>query len=482
MKSAESSARVLRFPRSPAARASHELEFLPAALEIVETPPSPAGRAIAATLILFFAAAVAWASFSQIDIISTSTGKIVPTGRVKVIQPFDTGVVRMVHVKDGDAVKAGDVLVELDPTIDAAEAGRIRAQLLASDLDVARLRALLSDAGNPVAAFIPPAAASAAQTDIQRTLLANQLQEIQAKLASLDRQIAQNEASRAGSSTQVEKLKQSIPLLKQRVDIFKDLFDKGWGQKPQYLDLAQQLIEHQQDLQAQNEKVKETTAAIAALQEQRRQAEAEFRRTNLSDLADAEQKAAAFREQLAGAQQRQKLQTLTAPVNGTVQQLAVHTVGGVVTPAQQLMVIVPADSRLEIEAMVPNRDIGFIREGDPADIKIDTFNFTRYGLVHGKVASVSQDAITRQSPAAADQRNAASPKGNVDESSEPKGQELVYAARVALDQTRMQIDDRLVNLAPGMAVTVEIKTGRRRVIEYLLSPLLRYRQDALKER
>ena len=482
MKSAESGARVLRFPRGPAARESHELEFLPAALEIVETPPSPAGRAIGATLILFFAAAIAWAGLSQIDIISTATGKIVPTGRVKVIQPFETGVVRMVHVRDGDAVKAGDVLVELDPTIDAAEAGRIRAQLLASDLDIARLRALLSDSDNPVGAFDPPAGASAAQIELQRTLLANQRQEIQAKLANLDGQIAQNEASRAGSVTQVEKLKQSIPLLKQRVDIFKELFDKGWGQKPQYLELAQQLIEHQQDLQAQNEKVKETTAAIAALQGQRRQAEAEFRRTNLSDLADAEQKAAAYREQLAGAQQRQKLQTLTAPVDGTVQQLAVHTVGGVVTPAQQLMVIVPADSRLEIEAMVPNRDIGFIREGEQADIKIDTFNFTRYGLVHGKVVSVSQDAITRQTPTAADQRNTATPKGNVDESSEPKGQELVYAARVSLDDTRMQVDDRLVNLTPGMAVTVEIKTGTRRVIEYLLSPLLRYRQDALKER
>jgi hemolysin D len=482
MKSAESGARVLWFPRRPAARESRELEFLPAALEIVETPPSPAGRAIAAALILFFAAAIGWASFSHIDIIASATGKIVPTGRVKVIQPFDTGVVRALHVHDGDNVKAGDILVELDPTIDAAEAGRIRQQLVASELEASRLRALMGGSGDPLTAFVPPEGASPAQIDVQRTLLSNQLQEIHAKLANLDGQIVQSQASRAGTAAQVEKLRLSIPLLKQRVAIFKELFDKGWGQKPQYLELSQDLIEHQQDLEAQNQKVAETTAAIGALREQRSQAEAEFRRTNLADLADVEQKAASFREQLGGAQQRQRLQTLTAPVDGTIQQTAVHTIGGVVTPAQQLMVVVPADSHLEIEAMVPNKDIGFIHEGQQADIKIDTFNFTRYGLVHGQVLSVSQDAIARQN-ASGDQRNPAAPKGNADDSSsEPKGQELVYAARVSLDRAQMQIDDRLVNLTPGMAVTVEIKTGTRRVIEYLLSPLLRYRQDALKER
>jgi hemolysin D len=482
MKSAESGARVLWFPGRRATRESHELEFLPAALEIVETPPSPAGRAIAATVILFFATAIGWASFSHIDIIASAIGKIVPTGRVKVIQPFDTGVVRALHVHDGDLVNAGDVLVELDPTIDAAEAGRIRQQLLASELEASRLRALMGGSGDPLTAFVPPEGASSVQINVQRTLLSNQLQEIQAKLANLDGQIVQSQASRAGSAAQVEKLRLSIPLLKQRVAIFKELFDRGWGQKPQYLELAQDLIEHQQDLEAQNQKVAETTAAIGALREQRNQAQAEFRRTNLADLADAEQKAAAFRAQLGGAQQRQRLQTLTAPVDGTAQQTAVHTIGGVVTPAQQLMVIVPADSHLEIEAMVPNKDIGFIHEGQQADIKIDTFNFTRYGLVHGQVLSVSQDAIVRQN-ASGDQRNPAAPKGNTDDSSsEPKGQELVYAARVSLDRAQMQIDDRLVNLTPGMAVTVEIKTGTRRVIEYLLSPLLRYRQDALKER
>jgi len=162
-----------------------------------------------------------------------------------------------------------------------------------------------------------------------------------------------------------------------------------------------------------------------------------------------------------------------------VQQLAVHTLGGVVTPAQTLMVIVPSESRLEIEAMVSNRDIGFVHAGQEAEIKVDTFNFTRYGLLHGTVLSVSQDAIVRDKPQdRAGERTAVAQN----DSSEPKGQELSYGARIALDRAQMQVDDRMVNLAPGMAVTAEIKTGSRTVLSYLLSPLLRYRQEVLRER
>src|SRR5262249_49931547 len=170
---------------------------------------------------------------------------------------------------------------------------------------------------------------------------------------------------------------------------------------------------------------------------------------------------------------------LAAPVDGAGQQFAVPAIGGVVTPAQSLLVVVPADSRLEIEAMVSNRDIGFVRPGQPAEIKIDTFPFTRYGLLHGTVLSVSQDAIVHDKP---QDRTGDKMQGAEASTSEPKGQELVYAARVSLDRAQMQIDDNLVNLTPGMAVTVEIKTGSRTVISYLLSPLLRCKHESLHER
>jgi hemolysin D len=193
----------------------------------------------------------------------------------------------------------------------------------------------------------------------------------------------------------------------------------------------------------------------------------------------AKQKAAGLAQDVIKAERRTTLQVLSAPVDGVVQQLAMHTNGGVVTPAQAVLVLVPLDSHLEIEAMVSNRDIGFVHAGQQAEIKVDTFSFTRYGLLHGEVLNVSQDAITRDKPP--DKLNEKAP-GAETATSEPKGQEMNYAARVSLNRTQMQVENNLVNLSPGMAVTVEIKTGSRRIISYLLSPLMRYKQEILRER
>jgi hemolysin D len=460
-------------------RRAEELAFLPAALEIVETPPSPIGRSIGATIIVLFCVTLAWAWWGTIDIVASATGKIVPSSRTKLIQPFETGVVRAIHVTDGQEVRAGDPLIELDTTINAAESQRIAAELLPTQLEIARLHALLEGSGDPTERFVAPPEASPAQVMVQRRLLANQEAEFRAKLANLDRQIAQTNAGRDGAAAQVRKLERTIPLLQQRVDAFRQLYEKGWGEKLQYLQLSQDLIEHQEELEAQKAKLAETAAAVTALQEQRHQTEAEFQRTNWADLATAEQKAAGLQAQLIQARQRQRLQTLTAPVDGTVQQLAIHTVGGVVTPAQSLLMVVPSDSRLEIEAMVSNRDIGFVHPGQESEIKVDTFNFTRYGLLHGQVLSISQDAISndRQQDRFNDQG-----LGPQDDARGSKGQELNYSARITLDRTKMQIDERMVDLSPGMAVTAEIKTGSRTILSYLLSPLLRYRQEALRER
>ena len=477
MKSAKN---VVPLPDARTRRSKHELAFLPAALEIVETPPSPIGRAIGLTIITLFCIAFAWTCLGKIDIVASAPGKIIPTGRTKVIQPFETGVVRAIHVRDGQSVKAGDVLIELDPTITVAEREHIQSDLTGAQLDIARLRAALSEGGDPLSEFQPPDSASAAQVAMHRQYLLNQIGEHRAKLAALDRQRAQKEAESATATATISKLEAVIPIIQQRVDVRGALYNREFSSKLQYLETLQQLVDQKQDLEVQKSRFHETEAAVAAIIETRAQAVAEFRRTINDELVKAEQKAGGLIQDLIKAEQRTKLQALTAPEDGVVQQLAIHTVGGVVTPAQTLLVIVPVDSHLEIEAMVSNRDIGFVHAGQEAEIKVETFTFTRYGLLHGRVLHVSQDAITRDK--AQEKSNSKPPGPESSSTSEPKGEEMVYAARVSLDRKQMQIEDKLVNLSPGMAVTVEIKTGSRTVIHYLLSPLLRYKQESLRER
>ena len=468
---------IVPFPRAEVRRREQEIAFLPAALEITESPPSPIGRAIGASIIAVFCVALVWASFGSVDIVATATGKIVPGGRTKLIQPFETGVVRAIHVRDGQSVKAGDVLIELDPTMTDADQERQRSDLVATELDVARLRAALAE--DPLAAFRPPQSAGAAEIEMHRQFLISQRAEQNAKLSEIERQQGQKEAERATTSASVAKLQATIPVLQERVDIRKSLLEKALVSKVTYLTEYQDLVGLQQDLVVQQSRLREADAAIALLKETREKTAAEYRRTTFDALAKAEQKVASAAQDVIKAERRTKLQHLTAPVDGVVQQLAVHTVGGVVTPAQALAVLVPSDSHLEIEAMLSNRDIGFVHPGQKTEIKVDTFNFTRYGLLHGDVLSVSTDAITRDRQQGGS--NDRTP-GAAQSSSEPKGQELEYAARISLDRTHMQVEDKLVNLGPGMAVTVEIRTSARRIISYLLSPLARYKQEALRER
>ena len=470
---------VVSFPVTRERREADERAFLPAALEIVETPPSPTGHAIAASIITLFCLALVWAIFGHVDIIAFASGKVVPNGRVKLVQPFETGVVRAIHVHDGQRVKAGEVLIELDPGITEPEREHTRHDLIAAKLDVARLRAALSDSDDPAAAFRPPADASPDLVKMEREFLLRQTDEYHAKITSLDRQRAQKEAERDTIAAQIEKLQATEAIIGQRVYIWKTLSDKELGSKLTYLETLQQLTENQKETTVQTSRLAEANAAVAAIAATRSQAVAEFHRTLFSDLAEAERKAAVLADDFARTEERMKRQVLTAPVDGVVQQLAVHTVGGVVTPAQQLAVVVPSDTSLEIEVMVPNRDIGFVHAGQDAQIKVDAFNFTRYGVLHGRVLSISQDAIARDVRSDQAKDNADSADGAA---SEPKGQDLSYSARLSLDRADIQVDDTVAKLLPGMTVTADIKTGSRSVISYLLSPVLRYAHDSLHER
>ena len=475
-------AKVVQLRRPPSGPDRTARQFMPAALEILETPASPVGRAIGATIVLFAAVAVTWASLGHVDIIATAPGKIVPSARTKTIQPLETGIVQAIHVQDGDHVEAGQVLVELDRTVTTAERRKTAQDLVSAQLDVARLSVLREspDGDAPLGRLELPTSASPIEIERTRAAMLAQASEQVAKLASLHQQIDQKAAESDQVTATIAKIDASMPLLEEGATIRRKAMEIQYGNRVAYLDAQTRLVEQQNERIVQTRKLTEIAAARQALEKQLDQTRSGYAHQVFNDLSEAERKVGELTQDLVKAEQKASEQVLRAPIDGTVQQLAIHTVGGVVTPAQQLMMIVPSDSKLEAEAMISNRDVGFVSDGQAAEVKVDTFNFTRYGLITGKVTSVSRDAIIKDKP----QDPAARAKGNgaLSDSSEPAGQELLYSARVALDRADMSIDGRIVPLAPGMAVTVEIKTGSRRIIEYVMSPVLRYRQESLRER
>jgi len=448
----------LRRELDPPLRLAHEAAFLPAALELQETPVSPAPRVVAWLLMAFAAITVLWAVFGWIDVVAVAQGRIVPNAGSKLIQPIETAAVKAIHVADGQAVKAGQVLVELDATQAVADSRRTANDLATARLAAARARAFLAALSGRPAHIDPLPGIPADRLQQEQRILEGQFAEYQARLGRIDAELAKREAELRSTREIVGKLEQTAPIARKRADDYKDLVDKNFISRHGYLEKEQIRIEQEGDLATQRSRLKELAAAIAEAQGQRNALLAETRRSALDSLNEAEQKATSYGQELVKNENRGRLLTLTAPVDGTVQQLAVRTVGGVVTPAQTLMVVVPRDDALEVEAFVENKDIGFVDAGQEAEVKIETFPFTRYGTIQAKLIHVSHDAI----------------------SDEKRG--LIYSTRAKLARSTVAVEDKTVNLTAGMAVSLEIKIGKRRVIEYFLSPLLQRGSESLRER
>ena len=444
-----------------------ESEFLPAALALQRRPLSPLPRVAMATIVALLLSALLWAVFGKIDIVATAQGKIVPDGRAKIIQSIETAKVTAIHVSDGKLVKAGDVLLELDSTASSADRLRLRDDWAESWLGAARAQALLKgiDSGAaqridtstdaPVPAELLPPATRVAQ---EQRFLDSELDEFRSKLARLDAEIARNAAELHTVGAMVRRLQSTLPIARSREADLDELAAKNYVSRHEYLERQQVRIEQEGELAAQKSRIGEISASVVSARRERTELIASTRRSTLENLGNATQKAAELRQEYIKADAHDRFMTLKAPVDGAVQQLAVHTVGGVVTAAQPLMVIVPGEHPAEIEAFLENKDIGFVTVGQSAAAKIETFLYTRYGTLPAEVVSVSHDAI------------------------EDEKRGLIYAVRLKLQRSSMMIDGQRIALSPGMAASVEIKTGKRRLIEYFLSPLLTRVDESLRER
>jgi len=456
-------------------RSPSEREFLPAALEIIERPASPAGRMVAITICAAVVLALGWATFGKIDIIATAQGRVIAVGNTKTIQPMEIGTVKAIHVADGDVVHKGQVLIELDPTDVDADKQRYSEELRRAELDLVKQQGLWTAIQSHRAPDLTtlPTEASAAEIAASRSSMRSEYDNQTAALADLDQQIAEKSAESAGASNSIEKYKASLPFVQQQADLRTELMKLQFSNKLAYLQAQQTLVEQQRQIVVLGNQKDQAVAQRLALIQKRKEAESTYEKTVLEDLTKVQAQVAELRAGKVKSVQQLEAKTLRAPIDGTVQQLEVHTVGGVVTPAQALMLVVPRNGGLVVEAHVNNHDVGFVHTGQTAEVKIDTFNFTRYGLIEGTVASLSQDAVApdeqAQKQSAADAQKSAP--------LEPS-----YIAYVRLQRNWIDTESGHTSLGPGMMVTTEIHTGRRRIIDYLLSPLQGKVSESMHER
>ncbi len=445
--------------RSATGRMEREQAFLPAALEIHERPPSPLGRAVVWILLGLVLIAVLWAWFGETEIVAIAQGRIIPTGKTKIIQPAQISVVRAIHIREGQVVSKGDLLVELDATENQAEVNELAQQITGLKADDARLRLLLDFIKQQAKETqVYDTAAASDLPSLQKNLYHQQIAEYQAQKQILLKRMQRQQAELQTIEAVIEKLRLTLPLVEKRAEDLKTLVTKKMASGHQYLELEQTHIEVRQDLAAERGRLRQITASIEETRSELNHLASGSQRQWLERLNEIRRRLDTVQQQKIRAESRSGRLALHSPVDGIVQQLTIHTIGGVVTPAQELMKVVPKEQHLEVEAFLPNKDIGFVNVGQTASIKIETFPFTKYGTVAGSVNTLSNDAV------------------------EDEKLGLVYAMGVEMTARWIMVENKRVKLSPGMAVTVEIKTGARRLIEFFLAPLLRYRDESVRER
>jgi hemolysin D len=460
-------------------------EFLPAALEIVESPPSPVSIAFIWAICTVFIVALAWSYFGRMDIYAIAPGKIQPSGQSKVIQPLEPGKVASVLVEDGSRVEAGALLVELDPTETAADQEEHSRELEAAKAETARRTAAIEAAISGSSERVPIKFDQQTGQRIrqrEQEVLAADLAQLTANLDALKAQMAQQRATIRRLSDNIEGRERLIALTKELVDMRQTLQSKGGSSRALVIEALEKYESEMGNQLGEQGQLRETRAALEATEKKSVETVMQFIADQSQKLADADRKSDQLSQELIKARTKNERTRLTAPVSGIVQQLDVTTVGQVVSSGQALMTIVPPDAPLEVEAMIPNKDVGFVRVGQRAVVKVEAFPFTRYGSIDGTVDKVSADAVDVHTAPNLSEASAMVKNQGATPVQSPNGPELAFPATIALAQYAIDADGQEVHLRPGMTVSVEILTGRRRIIDYVMSPLREMVSGAAHER
>lgn len=453
-----------------------EYEFLPPVLEIEETPHSPLSRVLIWIILIIVILTFLWSYFGHVDEVAVAQGRVIPDGKIKVIQPIEIGVIRAIHVKEGERVKEGQLLIELDPTIKEADVASTIKTLSIHRSDKERLMEELNGevkkTGNRQGAIGDGTTAVNHQpsvfsknkyekqeakeiSELQKKLKYARESEYKAREEALKLIIAQKENALHAAEATLTKLEKTYTILKEQEAAYKNLYEQGYLAKMELLDKQRDLYSTEHELEAQKKIADQTRNGLEEAKKNLDALKMEREKGILGEIFEREKSIAAMEGEAVKAKKRYEFERITSPVDGAVHGLSIYTIGGIVTPAQPIVTIVPEGTPLIIEATVLNKDIGFVKVDQEAEIKLDTFPFQKYGTIKGKVVSVSPDAFD-------------------DEKLGP-----VYRMRVELEKLNMVVDGKNASISPGMTATVEVKTGKRRIIEFFLSPVIKYADESL---
>lgn len=433
----------------------NETEFLPAALEVLETPPSPVGRIMLWTFFIVITSIIVWVFIGHVDEIAVAPGKLIPIGYVKTVQAEDKGVVKAIHVKDGQTVTQGQLLLELDTTITAADMARNKKEMAYYRLEIERLTAEMEERN-----FTPQKDPDLEDKDInfQVGLYQSRLAEYKTKLATAEFNVSQSQASLRSSRATYDKYVSLYEIAREKEKRIEQLVSENAVSTFTLFDHQEKRLELEHNIASQASEIARLEWAILQSQEAVATIKAERNRDITSKMVDDRKQFQAYMEEVKKAEEKDRLSRIVAPIDGKVSQLAVHTIGGIVTAAQPLLEIVPEDAELQVEAWVANKDIGFIQQGQAAEVKIETFSFQRYGTLGATVVDISPDAV------------------------EDKEKGRVYRVLLSLDKNSFIVNDRYAAISPGMTATGEIKIRQKRIIEFFLDPFRQYQSEALRER
>lgn len=435
-----------------------EYEFLPQALEIERTPPPPLGRMVIWVIFTIILLAVIWSYFGKVDQVAVARGKIIPDGRVKVIQPMEEGMIRAIHVEEGQWVKEGQLLIELDPTIKQADVESSIRLLSIYKSDRNRLNAELNG-GDVVENIIPDQYidenVSASFLQLQKKFKNTKESEFNAKVNALKLVILQKEDELHKAEASLMYLEKVVPIFRDEEKSLRYIYDNGGLNKMDLYDKQKELYAAEKELETQKMIIKQSKDSIEEAKINLVALSNEREKEILNELMDRERTITSIEGEVIKAKKRYEMGIINSPINGYVQELASHTIGGVVAAAQPLVTIVPDGTPLIVEAKALNKDIGFLEVGQEAEVKLDTFPFQKYGTIKGRVTAISPDAVE-------------------DEKLGP-----VYRIKVQLESLSLNVDGRDISISPGMTTSVEVKTGKRRVIEFFLSPIIKYTNESL---